>query len=121
MVAALESHQIVFEGDESGEVAWGEEFALNDGEVDVDLVEPTGMDRRVDQDDVWPFGSQSSSGSLAAVRGAVVCDKEHTTRGTIRFLTHDLRDQAFERCDAVLALTATEQLGAMYVPGGEVG
>jgi hypothetical protein len=55
------------------------------------------------------------------VRGAVVCDKEHTTRGTIRFLTHDLRDQAFERCDAVLALTATEQLGVMYVPRGEVG
>jgi hypothetical protein len=55
------------------------------------------------------------------VRGAIVCDKEHTTRGTIRFLAHDLRDQALKWGDAVLALTAAEQLGAMHVPAGEVG
>jgi hypothetical protein len=115
LVTALESHQIVFEGDEVDEVAWREELALNDREVDFDLVEPTGMDRRVDQDDVWPFGSQSSGSSLAAVGGAVVCDKEHATGGTIRFLAHDLSDQVLESDDAILALTAAEQFGAMHV------
>ena len=52
--------------------------------------------------------------------GAIVGDKEHAARGTIRFLAHDLSDKALERGDAVLALAAAEQLGAMHVPGGEI-
>lgn len=57
LIAALECNQVAFEGSEIGEVARCEELALNDGEVDLDLIEPAGMDRRVNQNDVWPFGS----------------------------------------------------------------
>ena len=69
LIAALERHQAAFEGGEIGEVAWREKLALNDGEADLDLVEPAGMDRRVDQDKIWPSGAQSSGGALAAVGG----------------------------------------------------
>src|SRR5208283_1648645 len=86
LIAVLESNRTAFEGFEIGEIAWREELTLNNGEVDLDLVEPTRMDRRVDQDDVWPLGSQSSSGTLAAVGGTVVCDEEHAMCGTIWFL-----------------------------------
>ena len=58
LIAALECNQAAFECREIGEVAWREELALNDGEGDLDLVEPTGMDRCVNQDNVWPFGSR---------------------------------------------------------------
>ena len=51
----------------------------------------------------------------------VVGDEEHTTGGTIRLLSHDLGDQALERRDAVLTFATAEQLGAMHVPGGEIG
>ena len=57
LIAALEGHQTAFEGSQIGKVARREELALNDGEVDLNLVEPAGMDRRVDQDDIWPFGA----------------------------------------------------------------
>ena len=48
-------------------------------------------------------------------------DEEHTAGGAIRLLVHDLSDKALESSDAVLAFAAAEQLGAMHVPGGEVG
>ena len=121
LIAALECDQAAFEGREIGEVARREELALNDGEVDLDLVEPAGMDRCVDQNDVWPFGSQSGSGSPAAMGRTVVGDEEHTSSGAVRLLAHDLSDKALERSDAVLAFAAAEQLGAMHVPGGKVG
>ena len=51
------------------------------------------MDWCVNQNDGWPFGSQPSSGSPAAMGRAVVSNDEHATGGTIRFLAHDLSDQ----------------------------
>lgn len=36
-------------------------------------------------------------------------------------MVHDLSDQALERSDAVLGFAVAEQLGAMHVPGSEVG
>lgn len=120
LIAVLEANQGAFESGETGEVARRWQFALNDSEVDLDLVEPTGMDRSVDQHEVWPSGSRSIRGSLAAMGGAVVRDEEHAVRGAIRFFPHYLSDKTPERGDAILALTAAEQLRTMHVPGGEV-
>ena len=121
LITDLESDQAAFEAGKIGKIAWRERLALNDGEVDFDLVEPTGMDRRVDQDEIWPFGSQSSRGPLAAMGRAVVCDEEHAIRRTIRFLAHELGDKTLKRSDAVAAFAAAEQLGSMHIPSGEVG
>ena len=44
LIAALECNQAAFECREICEVARREELALNDGEVDLDLVEPAGME-----------------------------------------------------------------------------
>jgi hypothetical protein len=41
--------------------------------------------------------------------------------GSIRLFAHDLRDQAVKRSNAGLAFAAVEQLGAVNVPGGDVG
>lgn len=49
------------------EVVWGQKFALNDGEVDLDLVKPTGVNRRVDEDDVRPLDLEAIGGALAAM------------------------------------------------------
>jgi hypothetical protein len=44
-VAALEGEQTGLDVSEVREVVGGEDFALHDGEVDLDLVEPGGVDR----------------------------------------------------------------------------
>ena len=111
LIAALECDQAAFEGREIGEVARREELALNDREVDLDLVEPAGMDWCVNQNDVWPRGSQPSSGSPAAMGRTVVGDEEYPTGGAIRLLVHDLGNQALERSDAVRAFAVARQSG----------
>jgi len=80
LISILEANQGAFESGAIDKIAGREQFALNDGEVDLDLVEPTGMDRCVDQDEVWPPGSQSISGPPAAMGGAVVRDEEDAVR-----------------------------------------
>ena len=120
LIASLEGRQTAFEGREVGEVARREKLTLNNGEIDLDLVEPAGVDRRVDQNDIRPSGPQSRGGSLAAMGGTVVRDEEHVPRRTIGFLSHDLSDQALERRDPVLVLAAAEQPGAVHVPGGQI-
>src|SRR5664279_5891550 len=83
LIASLEGHQTAFEDREVGEVARREKLALDNREIDLNLVEPAGVDRRVDQGDIRPSGSQSGGGSLAAMGRAVVRDEEHTPRRTI--------------------------------------
>ena len=79
------------------------------------------MNRRMDQNDVGPSGAKAVGSAPTAMAGTIVGNQEHATRRTIRFLAHDLTDEAVERRDAVLALAAAEQPGSMHVPRGEVG
>lgn len=120
LITALERHQGPPEGAGVWKVVRSKKFTLNDGEVDLNLAEPTGVDRRMNQNRIVPFGSDAISGPLAAVGGAIVGDDEHTVGGTIRLLAHDLRDKALERGDASLALATPEQPGTMYIPRGQI-
>lgn len=54
------------------------------------------------------------------MRRAVVHDPEHAPRGVVRWLAHDLIDQALERRDAGGRFAAAEHLGAMDVQGSQV-
>jgi len=121
LIAILESHELVLERGEVRKVVGREELALDDGEIDLDLVEPAGVDRSVDEDDVGPFGAQPSGGALATVRRTIVGDPEYAPRGAVGLLAHDLSDETFEGSDAGLALAAAEQLGAMDIPGRDIG
>jgi hypothetical protein len=86
-IAHLKPEEAILEGGERREVVWGEDFALDDREVDLDLVEPTGVNRRVHEHEPWPGGLQSRGGAGALVGGAVVDDPEHAASGPIGFLT----------------------------------
>src|SRR5208337_3002315 len=102
------------------EVARGQQLALNDREVDLDLVEPAGVHRRMDQNDVGPSGAKAICGAPATMAGAIVCNQEHATGRPIRLMAHDLANQAMECRNAVLALAAAEQPGSMHVPRGKI-
>ena len=63
LVAGLKGHNVSLQFGQPFEVAWGEQLTLNDREVDLDLVEPAGVNRRMDQNDVGPSGGEAISGA----------------------------------------------------------
>jgi hypothetical protein len=105
------------------EVPRGQCFALQDREVDLDLIEPGGMYGQVHQDEVRPRGLEPLNTGFAGVAGAVVHDPEHALGRGVGLGGYDLLNEPAERLDPGLLLTATEQsaLGVMYVERGEVG
>src|SRR5712691_1879198 len=77
LVVVLEGEQTLLEFGEGGEVIGSKDLALNDGEIDLDLIEPAGMDRGVDEHDRGPRGAQTVGGFFAAVGGTVVGNPKH--------------------------------------------
>src|SRR3712207_8305702 len=72
LVAFLKGDEAFGQGVEIGEVVGGQGLALNHREVDLDLVEPGGVYRKVDEPQIGPGALQALHGSLPTVRGAVV-------------------------------------------------
>src|SRR6266542_195938 len=105
---------------ERGRDSRGEDLALEDREVDLDLIDPAGVDGRVDQEEVGVAGTDALDRLLALVGGAVVDDQEDPSGGAVEVDRHDLVDQAHEGLDAGLELDATEGDAQSDVPGGEV-
>ncbi len=89
--------------------------------VDLDLVEPAGVDRGVDEDHVPPALLQSLDRCLAAVIGAVVDDPEHAAGGAVGLFGHHLPHQPVECSDPARAFGASHHSAAAHVPGVEVG
>ena len=98
-----------------------EHLALDDAEVELDLVEPGGVDRGVDDPDRRPPLAQTGLGPGAAMTAAVVDDPEHAPGAGVRLRGHDLLDESVERLDPGRPFTASEDLRPPDVPGREVG
>src|SRR5215468_4633874 len=82
-----------------GEVIGREDFALYHREVDLHLVEPTCMHRRVYQDGVGVTPQYPPLRRRAPMRRAVVHDPEHPLRAVVRLLGHHLLYQSPKRLD----------------------
>ena len=65
LVVLLEPKQTVLDISERREIVWGQSLPLDDGEVDLDLVEPARVDRAVDEHEIWESHLKASDGSLA--------------------------------------------------------
>ena len=110
LLVVLEPKQTVLDVSARGEVVWGQNLPLHDGEVDLDLVEPTRVDRAVDEYEIWESRLNASDRSLAAVRGAVVHNPKDVARIAVGRGVHDLRDEVVEGLDAAGFLTTAEDL-----------
>src|ERR671920_500886 len=120
LATLLESDQAFDQNLKISEIIGGQDLPLHHREVDLDLVEPGGVSRKVDEAQVGPFPLQTLHASLSTVAGAVVHYPEHPLGGGVRLLFHDLTDKAAEGLDAVLRLATTEELRPVYIPGGQV-
>ena len=121
LVVASEPVQPLFESLKRGEVIGCEGLALEDGEIDLDLIEPACVHGGVNGNDRRPPLLEAVHAGLAAMRRAVIHDPEDATGGTIRFLVHDLFHESAEWEDARLALAPTIDLCATDVPRGQIG
>ncbi len=102
------------------------QFALDDREVDLDLVEPAGVHRQVDEDEVGPAPLEPLDRLTAAVGGAVVDDPEDAARGGVGLLGHHPPDESIEGDDPAAGFRAAEDArasaaAAADVEGGQVG
>src|SRR5262249_28936496 len=68
LTVALEAQESVFDRLERGEVVGDEGFTLNDRKMDLDLVEPAGVDGGVDQHQVGKGGLKPLQAGLPAMR-----------------------------------------------------
>ena len=121
LIVDLEGKETLFKFGQRREVVGREDLPLYDGEIDFDLIEPTGVDRSVDEDRVGPFGAEAVDGFLATMSGAVVHNPEDAASGLVGLLVHDFADEALHRSHPILDFAAAEDLGAMDVPSSQVG
>jgi len=120
-VVLLEVEQAGLDLVERVEVVGRDDFTLHDGEVDLHLIEPGRAHRKVNQAQSGPAMLEPVDADLTAMGGAVVDYPEHPTRGRVGLGGHDLVDQPVERVDAGGGFAAAEHLGAVDVPGSQVG
>ena len=120
-VVGLEGEESLLEFGQRREVVRGKDFSLNDGEVDLDLVEPTGVDRGVDKNGVGPYGAEMIGGFLPTMSGTIVHNPEDPMGSFVGRLAHHLINEPIHRSNAVLYFAAAEDLGAMHVPRCQVG
>ena len=121
LVVRLKSEQPLLEFGQRRNVVGGENLPLDYREEDLDLVEPTGMDRGVDENGIRPFGLHAVNGFLTSMSGAVVHNPEDAVSRFVGLLFHDLADETLHRRDSALDFAAAEDLAAMNVPSRQVG
>lgn len=106
--------------DASGEVDGREGFALEDREVDLDLIQPTCVSGQVHKQKVEEAPLQPAGGTLAAMDGAAVHDPEDSAGRTVGLRVHDLGNPAIEPADGDLLHHPADQPSLVHIPGGYV-
>src|SRR5712692_1938276 len=120
-IVTLEGQEPVLNGSQGIEVVRRQDLALDDGEVDLDLIEPTRMDGAVNEHQMRVLPLQSVHGARTTVGRAAVNDPEDTPRVVIRRRGHHLLDESVERVDPGRGLAAAKEPGVMHIQGGQVG
>ena len=90
LVVFLKGEKALLELGKRGEIIGSEYFPLDDGEINLDLIEPTGVNRGVHEDGIGSAGSDAFNRPLAAMSRAVVHDPEDAVGRLVGFLMHDL-------------------------------
>src|SRR5919106_5208270 len=79
-VMVLEAEEAILDFGQRGEVVRRQHFALDDGEIDLDLVEPARVDRRVDENEAGAQGAPPPPGAPAAGGGNAVHHPQNPPR-----------------------------------------
>src|SRR5260370_181709 len=110
VIGDLEGKETLVKFGERGEVVGREDLSLYDGEIDFDLIKPTGVDGSVDEDRVGPFGAEAVDSFLATMSGAVVHNPEDVASGLVGLLVHDFTDETLYWSHPILDFPAPADL-----------
>jgi hypothetical protein len=116
-VACLKAEDPGFKVFEVYEIVGRKRSALQDREVDLYLVEPTGVDGRMDQDRIGIPAAQAVDGGLSSMGRAVVGDPKDAMGRAVGLLGHDQVDQLLEHRNTGARTAQAEELGAVHIPG----
>ena len=120
-VMSLESQQAFCELLQGREIVWREDLSLEDREINLDLIEPTGMDGPLNEHQVGVFVLESLDCPGTSMRRTVVDDPENTSCPAIGMLFHDLIDEAVKGRDSGFGFAATEEFGPVDIQGSQIG
>jgi hypothetical protein len=90
------------------------------GEVDLHLVQPAGIDRRVNQHQLWVRALQTLHGSGTAVSRTVVYDPEDAASIVVRRSRRYLLDEPVKGSDPILGLTTAQDSGMVNIQTDDV-
>lgn len=121
LVVLLEAENAISDLLLGAEIVRCERLALQDREVDFDLIEPARMDGQVNEDELGPLLCEPVNGALAAMNGAVVDHPEHPFGAAVRVGVHDFGNESIECSNGRLGNDVTEEPSTMDVPSGVVG
>ena len=116
MVSVLEIYKPCFDLLNRLKIIWSENLSLNDREVNLNLIQPTGMYRKVNGNDIRPSFCQSFNAGLPSMRGAIINDEKHTFRRMIRFLCHKVCYQVVEGYFTRPVLTTAKDFCMTNIP-----
>src|SRR5215208_1452146 len=81
LVTLLEGDEVFGQSVKVGEIVGGQDLALDHREIDLDLVEPGGVSRKVDEPQVEPDAPQALDRGFPPMRRGVIHYPEHTIGG----------------------------------------
>jgi len=120
-IAFLKIDEAKFKVGERGKVIEREHLSLDDREIDLNLIDPTGMNRGMHQKSVGLAGSDAIDCLLTTMSRAVIHDPKDALSGFVGFAAHDLSDEAIGGSNATLLFTVSEELGTVDVPSCQIG
>src|SRR5262249_33083030 len=96
-------------------------LALHDREIDLDLVEPAGVNGSMHESELGVAVAQTFDSSEAPVSRAIIYNPEHTAGIIVGRSGHDLLDAAVRRIDAIRGFAATDDSRMMDIQTRNIG
>src|SRR4029077_13414686 len=97
-----------------------QDLSLDDGEIDFDLIEPTGMNRGMNEHESGVETLEARNSSGTTVGRAVIDNPEDTAGIIVGRPRHHLLAEPVKWRDAILLFTAAKDPGVVNVESGEV-
>ncbi len=116
----LELQDALRQFSQRSELVGGKDLPLDDREVDLDLIEPAGVEGSVNQNQMGVLGAESLDSLHTSMRRTIVDDPEDSPCVAVGTPSHDVGDEAVKGRDTVPAFAATEDSGTVDIQGGEV-
>lgn len=97
-----------------------QDFFLDNGKIDFNLVKPAGMDGQMNSNSVCPTLRETINKGLPSMRRSIVDNPENPFGCSVRGLRHHLVRQSVKRFNPTLLFTPSKDFCPVNIPGGKI-